>query len=392
LAKNTTFYVWLRNADFSENISGFSSPVTFTTTNGLTDAALADNAVTTPKINGLAVTTAKLNDLAVTTGKVAANAITNAKLDANAVAANVFASGIQPIGIAATVPLSRTVDTIFVTADAKLYRWNGTAYVKSVDNDDIVSIVADKITAGTINAAITTTNILQLSTNGKIYTAGKTSAASTTAGVFLGHDGGSNYDFAVGDGTKSIVWDGSAGTFTVTNVNISTNGQLISTGSVASSGGNGAVVGAPTNTGVFGVIGVATSTHTVPALGGYSTSTSTAAVGVFGQTTVNGIAAVSGLAGAFASGGLAGKFTGNVTVGEDPTNTGIYNLIIKEGVVGSRLDNQFQIYGQLSADNDTTLGLVLEQGVESGTGSFAGLSQLRIHINGVAYKLPLEAY
>jgi hypothetical protein len=304
----------------------------------------------------------------------------------------VFASGIQPIGIAATVPLSRTVDTIFVTADAKLYRWNGTAYIKTVDDGDITGMVVSKLTAGTINVAITTTNILQLSTDGKIYTAGKTSAASTTAGVFLGHDGGSNYDFAVGDGTKSIVWDGSAGTFTITNVNISTNGQLISTGSAASSGGNGAVVGAPTNTGVLGVIGVATSTHTVPALGGYSTSSNTAAVGMLGQTTVLGVAAVSGLAGAYASGGLAGKFSGNVTVGEDPTNTGIYNLIIKEGVVGSRLDNQFQIYGQLSADSDTTLGLVLEQGVEAGTGSFAGLSQLRIHINGVAYKLPLEAY
>ena len=392
LAKSTLFYVWLKHVDFSGNISAASTVVTFSTTSGLTDVALADNAVTTPKINPLAVTTGKLDDLAVTTGKVAANAITNAKLDANAVAANVFASGIQPIGIAATVPLSRTVDTIFVTADAKLYRWNGTAYIKTVDDGDITGMVVSKLTAGTINVAITTTNILQLSTDGKIYTAGKTSAASTTAGVFLGHDGGSNYDFAVGDGTKSIVWDGSAGTFTITNVNISTNGQLISTGSAASSGGNGAVVGAPTNTGVLGVIGVATSTHTVPALGGYSTSSNTAAVGMLGQTTVLGVAAVSGLAGAYASGGLAGKFSGNVTVGEDPTNTGIYNLIIKEGVVGSRLDNQFQIYGQLSADSDTTLGLVLEQGVEAGTGSFAGLSQLRIHINGVAYKLPLEAY
>jgi hypothetical protein len=369
----TSYEVRIRHV----SIAGVAGPyatasITTGTTTSIGTAVIADNAITTAKIDG--------------------GAVTNAKLDPNAVAANVFAAGVQPIGIAATVPLSRTVDTIFVTADAKLYRWNGTAYIKTVDDGDITGMVVSKLTAGTINVAITTTNILQLSTDGKIYTAGKTSAASTTAGVFLGHDGGSNYDFSVGDGTKSIVWDGSAGTFTVTNVNISTNGQLISTGSVASSGGNGAVVGAPTNTGVFGVIGVATSTHTVPALGGYSTSTSTAAVGVFGQTTVNGIAAVSGLAGAFASGGLAGKFTGNVTVGEDPTNTGIYNIIIKEGVVGSRLDNQFQIYGQLSADNDTTLGLVLEQGVESGTGSFAGLSQLRIHINGVAYKLPLEAY
>jgi hypothetical protein len=114
------------------------------------------------------------------------------------------------------VPLTRTVDTIFVTADAKLYRWNGTAYIKTVDDGDITGMTVSKLTAGTINAAITTTNILQLSTDGKIYTAGKTSAASTTAGVFMGHDGASSYDFAVGDATNSIVYDGSAGTFTIT--------------------------------------------------------------------------------------------------------------------------------------------------------------------------------
>jgi hypothetical protein len=452
LAKNTTFYVWLRNADFSENISGFSSPVTFTTTNGLTDAALADNAVTTPKINAAAVTeakvgtnaitetkiatnavtsdkinalavtaakvaalaieTGKIADLAVETGKlanaaateakIAANAITETKISDNAIttpklvagavtAAKITAGTITANEIAASTITGAKIAAGTITA-GNIAALTITASEIAANAITAGKILAGEITGDKISSTFTTTSNLVLTTAGKLYTSGKTSAASTTAGVFLGHDGGSNYDFAVGDGTKSIVWDGSAGTFTVTNVNISTNGQLISTGSVASAGGNGAVVGAPTNTGVFGVIGVATSTHTVPALGGYSTSTSTAAVGVFGQTTVNGIAAVSGLAGAFASGGLAGKFTGNVTVGEDPTNTGIYNIIIKEGVVGSRLDNQFQIYGQLSADNDTTLGLVLEQGVESGTGSFAGLSQLRIHINGVAYKLPLEAY
>jgi hypothetical protein len=126
-------------------------------------------------------------------------------------------------------------------------------------------------------------------------------------------------------------------------------------------------------------------------LGGYSASTNVNAAGVYGQTVTLGVPAVEGLAGAFASGGLGGKFIGNVSVGA-PTNTGVYNVIIKEGTVGSRLNDQFQIYGQLSADSQTTLGLVLEQGVESGTGSFSGLSQLRIHINGVAYKLPLEAY
>lgn len=74
------------------------------------------------------------------------------------------------------------------------------------------------------------------------------------------------------------------------------------------------------------------------------------------------------------------------------TNTGANNLVIKEGSAGARLNDQLLIYGQLSADNETTLGLVVEQDVEAGTGSFTGLVQLRIHINGVAYKLPLEAY
>jgi hypothetical protein len=196
LQPNTSYEFRVRHVSI-EGVAGPYSTASITTgtTTSMGTAVIADNAITTAKIDG--------------------GAVTNAKLDPNAVAANVFAAGVQPIGIAATVPLSRTVDTIFVTADAKLYRWNGTAYVKSVDNDDIVSIVADKITAGTINAAITTTNILQLSTNGKIYTAGKTSAASATAGVFLGHDGGTNYDFAVGDGTKSMIYDGSAGTLTI---------------------------------------------------------------------------------------------------------------------------------------------------------------------------------
>ena len=358
----------------------------------ITANEIAASTITGAKIAAGTITAGNIQALSITASEIATNAITADKILANTITAAKIAAGtITATEIAATTITGAKIAAGTITA-GNIQALTITASEIAANAITAGKILAGEITGDKISSTFTTTSNLVLTTAGKLYTSGKTSAASTTAGVFLGHDGGSNYDFAVGDGTKSIVWDGSAGTFTITNVNISTNGQLISTGSVASSGGNGAVVGAPTNTGVLGVIGVATSTHTVPALGGYSTSTNTAAVGMLGQTTVLGVAAVSGLAGAFASGGLAGKFTGNVTVGEDPTNTGIYNLIIKEGVVGSRLDNQLQIYGQLSADSDTTLGLVLEQGVEAGTGSFAGLSQLRIHINGVAYKLPLEAY
>jgi hypothetical protein len=440
LAVSTTYYVWVRNVDFSGNASGFSSAGTFTTTAGasiadgsvttakivdsavvaakvaagaIETAKIADGAATEAKIATSAITTTKISDLAISTPKLAAGAVTAAKITAGTITATeIAASTITGAKIAANTITAGNIAALTITASeiaastitgakiAALTIEAGNIAAATITGAKIAAgtieagnIAASTITGDKISATFTTTSNLVLTTAGKLYTSGKTSAASTTAGVFLGHDGGGtpgNYDFAVGDGTKSIVWDGSAGTFTITNVNISTNGQLISTGSAASSGGNGAVVGAPTNTGVFGVVGVATSGHTVPALGGYSTSTNTAAVGVLGQTTVNGIAALEGLAGGGDAGGIAAKLWGNIVVG-GATNTGIFNLVLKEGTVGSRLDNQMQIYGALSTDADTTLGIVSEQGVASGTGAFAGILQIRIVWNGTEYWLPLQA-
>lgn len=57
--------------------------------------SLADNSVTTSKIQDLAVTTAKLADLAVTTAKIANNAVTTAQiLDGTILDADISASGI----------------------------------------------------------------------------------------------------------------------------------------------------------------------------------------------------------------------------------------------------------------------------------------------------------
>jgi hypothetical protein len=266
----TSYEVRIRHV----SIAGVAGPyatasITTGTTTSIGTAVIADNAITTAKIDG--------------------GAVTNAKLDPNAVAANVFASGVQPLEIFATVPLTRTVDTIFVTSTAKLYRWNGTAYVKSVDNDDIVSIVADKITAGTINAAITTTNILQLSTNGKIYTAGKISATDPTAGVFLGYDSGA-YKFIVGDSSKSIAWDGS--TFTITGEVVVLGSlkadstktfdgsnfafELGTTAQVAGYAGAGLFRTQKTNS--FGIGGIAVGTNSF-AVGGQSTNNVSSAYG-----------------------------------------------------------------------------------------------------------------
>jgi len=240
--------------------------------------------------------------------------------------------------------------------------------------------------------AITTTNILQLSTDGKIYTAGKTSAASTTAGVFLGHDGGSNYDFAVGDGTKSIVWDGSAGTFVITNVNLATNGQVSATGTTSSAEGNACIVGASATSGVRGGVFIATDTSGAvgvstsgPGLYGKTAGTSTSAPGVLASSGSGGYALATETGSI-----IINSATSNMIIGT-ATNTGNNNLVIKEGVAGSRLDNQMIVYGALSTDADTTLGIITEQGVVAGTGAFAGILQIRIVWNGAEYWLPLQA-
>lgn len=405
LPLNTTYYAWLKHVDFSGNLSTVSAAVTFTTTTGITTSQLADgsvtevkigssavtagkigtNAVTSAKINSSAVTEAKIATGAVTVNKIGAGAVTNAKLDASAVAANVFAAGVQPITIVTSVPGTKSTDAIFNTTDGKLYRWNGSAYVKSVENDDIVSMVADKITAGTINAAITTTNVLQLSTAGKIYTAGKTSAASTTAGVFLGHDGASSYDFAVGDATRSIVYDGSAGSFTITNVDIVSTGYMYAQGGYNDGTYTGAIYAQPTNSSQRGVIGRSTGS------GVGTTGRTNTGVGLQGIADSASGVAVQAFAGS-ASGVAIEAAVGNLMVGA-ATNTGQGNVIIKNGVAGSRLGDQIIILSEDSGDAQATLHLIVEEDVVAGTGPLAstGIDQIKIRINGVEYWLPVVA-
>jgi hypothetical protein len=253
-------------------------------------------------------------------------------------------------------------------------------------------ILAGEITGDKISSTFTTTSNLVLTTAGKLYTSGKTSAASTTAGVFLGHDGGSNYDFAVGDGTKSIVWDGSAGTFVITNVNLATNGQVSATGTTSSAEGNACIVGASSTSDVRGGVFVATDTSGAvgvstsgAGLYGKTASTSAGTPGVLADSGAGGIAIATGVGSI-----QINSINSNMIIGT-ATNTGNNNLVIKEGVAGSRLDNQMIMYGALSTDADTTLGIITEQGVVAGTGAFAGILQIRIVWNGAEYWLPLQA-
>jgi len=66
LATNTTYYVWVRNVDFSDNRSAFSSRATFTTAAGIPTADIADGAVTEAKVATDAISTLKVVEEAVT--------------------------------------------------------------------------------------------------------------------------------------------------------------------------------------------------------------------------------------------------------------------------------------------------------------------------------------
>jgi hypothetical protein len=131
-----------------------------------------------------------------------------------------------------------------------------------------------------------------------------------------------------------------------------------------------------------GAVGVSTSG---PGLYGKTAGTSTSAPGVLASSGSGGYALATETGSI-----IINSATSNMIIGT-ATNTGNNNLVIKEGVAGSRLDNQMIVYGALSTDADTTLGIITEQGVVAGTGAFAGILQIRIVWNGAEYWLPLQA-
>lgn len=70
--------------------------------------------------------------------------------------------------------------------------------------------------------------------------------------------------------------------------------------------------------------------------------------------------------------------------------SGQNTLLIQEGLAPEAVEGQLGIYGH-NYSGDTTLGLVTEEAVVSGTGAFAGINQIVIAINGTLWNLPLQA-
>jgi hypothetical protein len=112
-----------------------------------------------------------------------------------------FASGIEPMSVVASVPGTKSTNLIFNTTDGKVYRWNGTAYIKAVDAADITvgqitgtqiadgSISTPKLVAGSINANVLsagtiTSNLITANTlNGDRLLANSIDAGKIVAGT-----------------------------------------------------------------------------------------------------------------------------------------------------------------------------------------------------------------
>ena len=98
-------------------------------------------------------------------------------------------------------------------------RWTGSA----LDITGAVNVTDASTQSGTTTM---TGGGITLSGGGAIKSTGKDNAADSTGGFFLGHDGSSSYDFAIGDGTNSLIWDGSAATLVITGAVTSTSGTI----------------------------------------------------------------------------------------------------------------------------------------------------------------------
>lgn len=89
--------------------------------------------------------------------------ITAAQIADAAINVAKFATGIEPVTIVSSVPVTLSTQSIFNTSDGKLYRWNGSEYVATVPAVDITGQLTDSqladIAAAKLTGQITTTQI-----------------------------------------------------------------------------------------------------------------------------------------------------------------------------------------------------------------------------------------
>lgn len=118
------------------------------------------------------------------------------------------------IAVGAALPSSGMVegDVFYLTTDNKIYRYDGSNWITSVDGSDLLatSVTADKISVASLDAITTTTGTLTVDSSG--YIRGGQTAYATGTGFFLGYSGGA-YKLSIGDTYNWLKWDGTSLSF-----------------------------------------------------------------------------------------------------------------------------------------------------------------------------------
>jgi len=114
--------------------------------------------------------------------------LSSSQIAAGSVDATKFASGIEPVSIVSSVPATKSTYSVFNITDGKTYRWNGTAYVATVNatdisgtltNAQIASLAASKITGTLTDAQIAALSASKIT--GTLVASQIADAAITTA-------------------------------------------------------------------------------------------------------------------------------------------------------------------------------------------------------------------
>ena len=177
IAADTTYYYWLKAADYSENVSGFSGVASASATL-VTSAGIVDGAIDVAKFAaGIEPVTLVTSLPLVQSTETVYNTTDNllyrwngseyvsvqgatdfSELSGNVTAAQ-FAASIEPVSLVTSVPVTKSTETVYNTTDNNLYRWDGSAYVSVQGATDFSELTGTVQTAQIAAAAVTATQL-----------------------------------------------------------------------------------------------------------------------------------------------------------------------------------------------------------------------------------------
>lgn len=306
----------------------------------ITGSLIAANTITGSNIVADTITAAQIAAGAIGASEIAAGAITAGKIATGSIIANdgVIANGAITNALIANAAIgsAQIADAAITSAKiGSLAVGNAAIQNGAITNAKIGDMAADKITTGTLTAAIGISS-------GYIYggmspNGNPLGSAQTGTGYFLGAYGGVN-QFFIGSPTKNLVWNGSE--LTVKGVIYASAGSF--TGSIYADSGyfRGSVnTGDYTGYGWPGATGQGAHLSSSGLLvgnantGKYFQVTADGNVYAPGFSIVNGAASFTGAVTA-----TSGSFSGNISANTFTTNSGRFTVYADGSVIADLIE------------------------------------------------------